>query len=220
MIQWVYERTAAVVPDCWVATDDKRIADAVAGFGGRAVMTSAEHRSGTDRCQEACERIAAETGGTFDVVLNVQGDEPFVAREHLETLMSLFDSPDAEIGTLVRRFAPGDDVFNPNSPKVALSTAGDALYFSRSPIPHLRGADPREWSSLHTYYKHIGLYAYRTDVLARITRLPQGDLEKAESLEQLRWLENGYRIRVGEVENETVAVDTPEDLAKAASLLP
>ncbi len=219
MIQWVCERVAGIVKDCWVATDDRRIADAVRGFGGRVVMTSTEHRSGTDRCAEAYKKIAAETGQSFDVVINVQGDEPFIATEHLTAVKSLFESPEVQIGTLVKPFAEGEDISNPNTPKVVLSLAGDAMYFSRSVIPHLRGTEPGQWAAAHTYYKHIGLYAYRTETLCEITRLPQSPLEVAESLEQLRWLENGYLIRAGIVATETVAVDTPEDLERAAAML-
>ncbi len=220
MIQWVYERISGIVEECWVATDDSRIADAVTGFGGRVVMTSTEHRSGTDRCAEACRKIASETGRDFDVVINVQGDEPFVSAEHIEVVKSLFGAPEVQIGTLVKRFSQDEDIFNPNTPKVVLSRAGDALYFSRSVIPFMRENDlPQSWSLVHAYYKHIGLYAYRTEVLLEITGLPQSSLEIAESLEQLRWLENGYRISAGAVTTETVAIDTPEDLERATALL-
>ena len=219
MIQWVYERVSEVVKDCWVATDDSRIADAVGGFGGRVVMTSDQHRSGTDRCAEAYKKIAAGTEAHFDVVINVQGDEPFIATEHLAAVRSLFESPEVRIGTLVKRFAEGEDISTPNTPKVVLSLTGDAMYFSRSVIPYLRGTIPGQWAAAHTYYKHIGLYAYRTETLCEITRLPQSPLELAESLEQLRWLENGYSIRTGIVTTETVAVDTPEDLERAAALI-
>lgn len=220
MIQWVCERVSGIVEDCWVATDDRRIADTVESFGGRAVMTSAEHRSGTDRCAEAYEKIIGPTGGNFDVVINVQGDEPFISTEHLTVIKSLFDAPEVQIGTLVKRFGAGEDIFNANMPKVVLSLSGDALYFSRSAVPYLRGGRQYEsWSSQHVYYKHIGLYAYLTEVLHEVTRLPQSSLEIAESLEQLRWLENGYRIRAGIVTTETQAVDTPEDMALAEELM-
>ncbi len=214
MIHRVYERVAAHFEHTWVATDDERIARAVRGFGGRVAMTSTEHRSGTDRCVEALAAVECESGIAFDVVVNVQGDEPFVSDEHLTAICSLFDDPATQIGTLVKLFGPGEDIFNPNTPKVAVSAAGEALYFSRSVIPYLRGQEPGEWAAGYPYRKHIGLYAYRSEVLRRIAALPVAELEAAESLEQLRWLENGYRIRVAETTTETVAIDTPEDLEK------
>lgn len=219
MIQRVYERTRQVFDACWVATDDQRIEQAVKAFGGQVVMTSDAHRSGTDRCAEALDKVETLTGEPYDVVVNVQGDEPFIACEHLTTIRSLFDRPDTQIATLVKRFGADEDIFNPNSPKVVVSAAGEALYFSRSVIPYIRNAAREEWPQSHPFYKHIGLYAYRAETLRAITRLPQGTLEKAESLEQLRWLENGYRIAVGLTEAETVAVDTPEDLQRAIELL-
>lgn len=219
MIRRVYERVAGVFEDVWVATDDARIEHAVLDFGGRAVMTSGTHRSGTDRCAEALRLIEGATGQTYDVVVNVQGDEPFVSLEHLDKIRELFGEEGTQIATLVKPFAPQEDVFNPNSPKVVVSADGHALYFSRAAIPYLRDTDPQQWSNDHTYYKHIGLYAYRSDILRRITQLEQGVLEKAESLEQLRWLENGYRIRVAQTMAETVAVDTPADLERVLSML-
>jgi 3-deoxy-manno-octulosonate cytidylyltransferase (CMP-KDO synthetase) len=160
-----------------------------------------------------------QTGVEYDVVVNIQGDEPFVSAEQLGAIRSLFDNPETRIATLVKRFSPDEDVFNPNTPKVVLSQAGEALYFSRSVVPYLRGIEPAEWQSKHGYYKHIGLYAYAVGTLFEITRLPQSTLEVAESLEQLRWLEAGYRIRAGEVSSESVAVDTPADLARAEEIL-
>lgn len=214
MIQHVYERTAQIFAACCVATDDRRIADAVEGFGGCAVMTSPEHRSGTDRCAEALDRYEAAAGTSFDAVINVQGDEPFIAEEHLTALRDAFDDPDAEIATLACLMKPDEDIFNPNAPKVTLTREGYALYFSRSAIPYVRGAEPSRWASLHTYLKHIGIYGYRADILRRLAQLPQGKLEAAESLEQLRWLENGYRIKVGTVTSETMGIDTPADLER------
>ncbi len=214
MIQWVYERTSAHFADTWVATDDNRIFEAVQKFGGRAVMTSDSHKSGTDRIAEALNTIERITDTSYDVVINVQGDEPLIATDHLSTIAALFDDSSTQIGTLVKPFAHDEDVFNPNSPKVVLSTDNRALYFSRSVIPHLRGVEQQEWQGRHTYYKHIGMYAYRAKVLREITRLPQSPLELAESLEQLRWLENGYTIKVGITNIETVSIDTPDDLEK------
>lgn len=214
MIQRVYERTREQFEDCWVATDDKRIYDAVVGFGGNVTMTSENHRSGTDRCAEALDKIEHSMGRSFDVVINVQGDEPLIAHNHLSVVASQFDSPEVQLATLVKPFAAGEDVFNPNWPKVVVSADGYAIYFSRSVVPYVRNAEPDKWQSQHTYYKHIGLYAYRTDVLRQITHLPQSSLELAESLEQLRWIENGYRIKVGVTDVETISIDTPEDLQR------
>ena len=213
MIQHVYERSCSVFGEaCYVATDDTRIERAVQSFGGRVVMTSSAHRSGTDRCAEALAIIERQSGQSFDTVVNIQGDEPFIAREQLEQIRRCFDDPQTQIATLVKPFGPDENIFNPNSPKVVLSAAGDALYFSRSAIPFLRGVQQEEWQQRHTYYKHIGLYAYRSDVLRTITRLAPSSLETAESLEQLRWIENGFRIRTAVTTLESHAIDTPEDL--------
>lgn len=219
MIRRVYEQVQGVLDAVCVATDDVRIADAVRAFGGRAVMTSPDHRSGTDRCYEAyCKQ-----GETFDVVINIQGDEPFIRPAQIETLKACFTEEAIRIATLVKPFdADGDfekTLFNPNTPKVVLDKAGYALYFSRSVIPYMRGRNYTEWLSNHVYYKHIGLYAYRASTLGEITRLPQSPLEKAESLEQLRWLENGYKIKVGITDIETIGIDTPEDMARALAFL-
>ena len=187
-------------------------------FGGKAEMTSTEHRSGTDRCWEAyCKQ-----GKTYDVVVNVQGDEPFIRPAQLEALKRCFDDPETQIATLVKPFAEKDGLEaleNPNSPKVVLDSRSRALCFSRSVIPYLRGVDRSEWLRRHTYYKHIGIYAFRTGVLREVTALPQSPLELAESLEQLRWLENGYRIGVGITDFDTVGIDTPEDLERAERFL-
>lgn len=218
IIQRVYERVARVFPRLCVATDDERIRQAVEAFGGVAVMTSTEHRSGTDRCFEAFCKL----GRNADVVVNVQGDEPFIAESQLRSVMACFDDPSTEIATLVKPFAsdvPFDVVANPNSPKVVVSNDGYALYFSRSVIPYLRGIPTEEWPARHTYLKHIGLYAYRADALERITSLPQGSLEVCESLEQLRWLQAGLRIKVAETSVETIGIDTPQDLEQAERFL-
>lgn len=218
VIQRVYEQVAGVLDEAVVATDDERIYEAVRAFGGRVEMTSTAHRSGTDRCWEAyCKQ-----GRTYDVVVNVQGDEPFIRREQLEALKGCFDNPQTDIATLVKPFAEADGLAaleNPNSPKVVIDAQAQALYFSRSVIPYLRGVPREEWLSRHTFYKHIGIYAFRADVLRAVTSLPQSPLELAESLEQLRWLENGYRIGVGISQVETVGIDTPEDLARAEEFL-
>lgn len=218
VIQRVYEQVSAVVEDAVVATDDERIFAAVEAFGGRVVMTSTEHRSGTDRCYEAYQKL----GKTYDVVINVQGDEPFIAHSQLRAIMSCFDDEQTEIATLVKPFTEEDGIEaleNPNSPKVVVDAASKAIYFSRSVIPYLRGVEREEWLKHHTFYKHIGMYAFRSEALREVTALPQSSLERAESLEQLRWIENGYKIGVGISDVETVGIDTPEDLARAEEFL-
>ena len=215
VIQRVYEQAVSVLPEAYVATDDERIFQAVEAFGGRAVMTRADHKSGTDRIEEAVEKIATDA----DVIINIQGDEPFIQPSQIETLIQLFDDPATQIGTLGKRFETIDAVRNPNSPKIVTDRRGFALYFSRSPIPFVRGKERSEWLANYPFLKHLGIYAYRREVLREVTQLPQGNLEKAESLEQLRWLENGYRIRVGLTDVETVGIDTPEDLKRAEEFL-
>lgn len=218
VIQRVYEQVAGVLDEAYVATDDERIESAVKAFGGKVVMTSVDHKSGTDRCYEACTKI----GGDFDVVVNIQGDEPFIQPSQLNALKACFDDPTAQIATLVKPFSVTDSfeaLENVNSPKVVVNTNWNAIYFSRSIIPYQRNADKLEWLKGHTYYKHIGLYAYRKEVLKEITSIPQSSLEIAESLEQLRWIENGYKIKVGVTEVETIGIDTPEDLARAEEFL-
>ena len=218
VIQRVYEQVAGILDDAYVATDDERIEAAVKAFGGKVVMTSIDHKSGTDRCYEACTKI----GGDFDVVVNIQGDEPFIQPSQLNAVKACFEDPTTQIATLVKPFT-ADEPFavleNVNSPKVVLDAQSRALYFSRSVIPYLRGVERSEWLARHTFYKHIGLYAFRTEVLRAVTALPQSALEKAESLEQLRWLENGYKIGVGVTDAETIGIDTPEDLEKAEAFL-
>lgn len=218
MIQRVYEQVKKAVEEVWVATDDSRIFDAVEAFGGKAVMTSTEHRSGTDRIQEAYTKI----NQPFDVIINVQGDEPFIQPEQIEALKACFDSSAVELATLVKPFKKEDGfdaLFNANSPKVVINKNNEAIYFSRSVIPYIRDVHHTEWLDKHTFYKHIGMYAYRVDVLAEITQLPPSSSEKAESLEQLRWIENGYRIRVGYTDAETIGIDTQEDMEKALRFL-
>ena len=216
VIQRVYEQVSQMVDETYVATDDQRIFDAVEAFGGKVVMTRSDHKSGTDRIEEAVEKI----GGDYDVVVNVQGDEPFIQASQIETVCKCFDDPTTQIATLGKPF--GNDmeaIGNPNSPKIVVDKNGFALYFSRSIIPFVRGKETAEWPSSYPFLKHLGLYAYRRDVLREVTQLPQGMLEKAESLEQLRWLENGYRIRVGLTDTETVGIDTPADLERAEKFL-
>jgi len=215
VIQRVYEQVSSLLDEVYVATDDERIFQAVESFGGRAVMTRTDHKSGTDRIEEVAEKI----GSDADVIINVQGDEPFIQPSQIETLMHLFDAPETQIGTLGKRFETIEGVENPNSPKIVTDNRGFALYFSRSPIPYVRGIDRNLWLEAYPFLKHLGIYAYRREVLREVTQLPQGRLEKAESLEQLRWLENGYRIRVGLTDVETVGIDTPEDLQRAEEFL-
>jgi 3-deoxy-manno-octulosonate cytidylyltransferase (CMP-KDO synthetase) len=215
MIQRVYERASKALDDIIVATDDGRIYDAVKAFGGKVVMTSDKHRSGTDRCEEAF----VKSGSDADVIINIQGDEPFIKATQIETLKQCFDDETVDIATLVKPI-PSDadfeaDLFNPNTPKVVVNRNMEAMYFSRSVIPYIRGEKYTEWLKSHTYYKHIGIYAYRANVLSEITKLPQSSLEKAESLEQLRWLENGYKIKTGVTVEETIGIDTPADMEKA-----
>ena len=218
VIQRVWEQVSSVVDAAVVATDDERIAQAVESFGGRAIMTSPNHKSGTDRCWEAYQKQGEE----FDVVINVQGDEPFIAHSQLRAIMACFEDENTDIATLVKPFAEEDGLSaleNPNSPKVILDNDSCAVYFSRSVIPYLRGVEREDWLKHHTFYKHIGMYAFRRDVLGEVTALPQSTLEKAESLEQMRWLENGYKIGVGISDVETVGIDTPEDLERAEEFL-
>lgn len=219
IIQRVYERVCNLFDAAYVATDDERIYNAVESFGGKAIMTSVNHKSGTDRCWEAVSKVGASE---YDVVVNIQGDEPFVHPSQIEALKLCFENPSTDIATLVKPFekdAPFEVLQNPNSPKVVFDRNMHAMYFSRSIIPYLRGVDQAEWIKNKTFYKHLGLYAYRTNVLEEITKLEQSELEKAESLEQLRWLENGYTIQVGITDIETVGIDTPEDLQRAELFL-
>ncbi|MDP9048819.1 MAG: 3-deoxy-manno-octulosonate cytidylyltransferase [Bacteroidota bacterium] len=209
MIRRVYEQAkkCAQLADVIVATDDERIFNHVTGFGGMAVMTSPDHQSGTDRCAEV-----ALSYPQYDVIINIQGDEPFINPEQITKLAACFNSPNTQIATLIKKVQSKQELVNQNSPKVIVNNLSEAIYFSRSPIPYIRGQAQQNWLRHFTYFKHIGIYGYRADVLHQITKLPVSSLEKAESLEQLRWVENGYKIKVAETELETFAVDTPEDL--------
>ena len=215
IIERVYQQASSIVGEAYVATDDDRIFQAVESFGGKAVMTRNDHKSGTDRIEEAATKIGTDA----DVIINVQGDEPFIQRSQLETVKALFDDEHTQIATLGKPFETMEAAENPNSPKIVCDVNGYALYFSRSVIPFVRGKDRSEWLASFPFVKHIGLYAYRRDVLRQITKLPQSPLEVAESLEQLRWLQNGYRIKVGLTDVETVGIDTPEDLQRAEAFL-
>ena len=218
IIEHVYNQVRKAVDEVVVATDDERIMSVVESFGGRAVMTSTEHQSGTDRCYEALTKV----DGEFDIVINVQGDEPFIQPEQIASLIACFEDADTDIATLVKPFSADDSIEaleNPNSPKVVISRDNKAIYFSRSVIPYKRGVERNEWLNEGRYYKHIGMYAFRAKTLAEVTALEQSPLELSEKLEQLRWLENGYRIGVGITQQETIGIDTPEDLQRAEEFL-
>lgn len=217
IVQWVYEKTASILDDAYVATDDRRIFQCVESFGGKAIMTG-ECKSGTDRCFQAYEELQEKC----DVIINIQGDEPFIHPSQLKLVADCFHDEKTQIATLVQPFSPtaGIDILeNPNSPKVVLDEEGFALYFSRSIIPFLRGIPKEEWLTKHTFYKHIGLYAYRPEVLKAITTLPQSSLEICESLEQLRWIENGYKIKTAVTRDSTIGIDTIADLKQAEEYL-
>lgn len=217
IIQWVYENAKKALDEVYVATDDERIFRAVEAFGGKAVYTSPNHQSGTDRCAEAAQKVAEQL--RFDVVINIQGDEPFIRPEQVEGLKACFDSPETEIATLIKPITNPEEISNINRPKVVINKKNEAMYFSRSPIPFVRDCKPEDWISRNTFFSHIGMYAYRFDILLELTKLPIGVLEKAESLEQLRWLENGYRIKTAKTLFENIGIDTPEDLEQAKRLL-
>ncbi|MBW8326550.1 MAG: 3-deoxy-manno-octulosonate cytidylyltransferase [Prolixibacteraceae bacterium] len=217
IIQWVYENAKKALDDVYVATDDERIYKAVEAFGGKAVYTSPNHQSGTDRCAEAAQKVAKQV--EFDVVINIQGDEPFIRPEQVEGLKACFNSPETEIATLIKPITNAIEITNINRPKVVINKNMEAMYFSRSSIPFVRDSKPEEWISQNEFYSHIGMYAYRYDILLELTKLPIGVLEKAESLEQLRWLENGYRIKTAKTSFENMGIDTPEDLENAKKFL-
>ncbi len=215
MIMRVYEQASKAFAHVYVATDDKNIFEHVKLFGGNVVITSNTHKSGTDRCAEALVLISKELNKQFDVVVNIQGDEPFIEPEQLKLLVSLFKSAGTQISTLVKKITKFDEIFDINKPKVVLDNKKYAIYFSRFPIPFLKNIPEKDWLQKGNYYKHIGLYAYKASVLQEITKLKSSFLENSESLEQLRWLENGYKISVEITEIETISIDTPEDLEKA-----
>lgn len=218
ILQRVYERVMVVFDSVVVATDDERIANHVESFGGRVVMTGTHHQSGTDRCFEAYQKI----GEQADVVVNVQGDEPFIATSQLEQLKACFSEATTQIATLIKPFTESDSwesLSNPNTPKVVVNDRFEAMYFSRSVIPFVRGVAQNEWLQKHTFYKHIGLYAYRAEVLERLVTSPQSTYEKIESLEQLRWLQANYKIQTAITTEETIGIDTPEDLERAKAFL-
>jgi len=219
IIGHVYAKSSLALKWIYVATDDQRIADEVRHFGGNVVLTSPNHRSGTDRCAEALGIIEKETSVKFDVVINIQGDEPFIQPVQIKQLADLFEDPVSQITTLIKKISSAEDIFDPNKPKVVIDNNGFALIFSRSPVPYLRGISKEDWPGEFTFYKHIGIYGYRADVLREIKDLPPSETEIAESLEQLRWLSNGYKIKTAITSHESIGIDTPEDLEKAKKLI-
>ncbi|TCD10466.1 3-deoxy-manno-octulosonate cytidylyltransferase [Pedobacter frigidisoli] len=216
MIQRVYEQAfkAKSLSKVVIATDDERIADEVKRFRGEFVFTASHHQSGTDRCAEVIEQFPE-----FDIVINIQGDEPFIEPAQIDLLASCFIEEKVQLATLIKPIQSQESIYNPNSPKVVIDVNGRAMYFSRSPIPFIRNGEPGVWAEKHQFYKHIGIYGYRTESLKAITKLPPSSLELAESLEQLRWIENGFYIQTKITDLETVAIDTPEDLLKLNKLI-
>jgi 3-deoxy-manno-octulosonate cytidylyltransferase (CMP-KDO synthetase) len=213
MIQRVYEQASKAMDEVWVATDDQRIFEAVQEFGGRVVMTSDTHRSGTDRCAEAVLKVSELTGKDFDVVVNIQGDEPFMQPDQIELIMAGFNKDTTtEIATLIQPILRNEEIFKPDMVKVVLDHHSNAIYFSRSPIPHQFGVDESKWIENFTFYGHIGLYAYRNDILQKLSKLTESKLEKSESLEQLRWLENGFHIKTQVTHYDSFGIDTLADL--------
>jgi len=219
IIRHVYEKSKLALEWVYVATDDQRIFDEVKQFGGNAVMTSSSHRSGTDRCAEALEIIEKEANRKFSAVINIQGDEPFIQPVQISQLAGLLADPASQIATLVKKISNPEDIFDPNKPKVVLDINGYALIFSRSPVPYIRGMAMEDWPGDFTFYKHIGIYGYQADVLRKITILPSSETEIAESLEQLRWLTGGYKIKTAITSHESIGIDTPEDLEKAKKMI-
>lgn len=216
MIQRVYEQAQKALEEVWVATDDERIVKAVKDFGGNVVMTSQDHRSGTDRCAEAARKAAELTGRQYDVVVNIQGDEPFMQPHEIGLIRECFTgSPDTEIATLIQPILVNEDIFRPDMVKVILDNQSNAIYFSRSPIPHIFGIDESKWLENYPFYGHVGLYAYRYSVLQELAKLTEVLVEKVESLEQLRWLEHGFKIKTNITDSDNFGIDTPEDLEKA-----
>lgn len=209
MIQRVYNQAkhASALSEVIVATDDQRIFDHVKSFAGNVMMTNKDHQSGTDRCAEIVQNVQG-----FDIAINIQGDEPFIDPQQINLLVSCFENQHTQIATLVRKADSYEELFNENKPKVVLNKNGQAIYFSRQAIPFLRGVKKEDWLSHRPYYNHIGIYGYRVDVLKQLTSLPLSDLETMESLEQLRWIDNGYSVQTAISNHSNDAIDTPEDL--------
>jgi len=211
MIRRVYEQASksTLLNDVVVATDDQRIVEEVKSFGGKYVLTASNHQSGTDRCAEVIAKLPE-----FDTVINIQGDEPFIAPEQIDLIAQCFEDSQVQLATLIKTITSKEELFNKNIPKVILNSSGEAIYFSRQTIPYLRNVDQDDWLDAYPFYKHIGIYGYTTKTLLAITKLQPSGLELAENLEQLRWLENGYKIKTKITEFETLAIDTPEDLKR------
>jgi 3-deoxy-manno-octulosonate cytidylyltransferase (CMP-KDO synthetase) len=216
MILRVYDQAllSEVFRDVIVATDDKRIYDHVESAGYHVVMTSSAHRSGTDRCLEALKIIEKQPGKSFDHIINIQGDEPFIHPEQIRKVAAVLTSSEAPIASLAKLISRREEIFNPNVVKVVFDKNMDAIYFSRSAVPYLRDVQETQWTRKKAHYKHIGIYGYRSETLREICRMPESVLEKLESLEQLRWLEHGIRIKIDITDMESISVDTPEDLLK------
>ncbi|MDX2301736.1 MAG: 3-deoxy-manno-octulosonate cytidylyltransferase [Microscillaceae bacterium] len=216
MVQRVYERASLSqkLDQVIVATDDQRIYEHLLAIGGQVMMTSPNHQTGTDRCAE----VAAAKGLDFEVIINIQGDEPFIAPEQIDELAVLFDDPSTEIATLAKKIDSYEELIDEKEAKVVLNDHSEALYMSRSPIPYLRGVAMAHWHEQRDFYKHIGIYGFRSKILANIPKLPQAQAELAEGLEQLRWLAH-YKIKVGITLHETFAIDTAEDLKQVKKYL-
>ncbi|MFN8256998.1 MAG: 3-deoxy-manno-octulosonate cytidylyltransferase [Bacteroidales bacterium] len=212
MIQRVFEQSKKALDNVFVATDDQRIADEVNRFGGQVVMTRSDHKSGTDRCAEALFNIESLLLEKFDVVVNIQGDEPFIQVKQIMDVTSCFNDPDVQIATVIKKITTQDALLNPNNPKVVLNLNNEAIYFSRSIIPFIVNTEVSNWLEKTTFYEHLGLYAYKSEVLRQITKLPPSVLEISESLEQNRWIENAFRIKVVLTDYENISIDTQEDL--------
>ncbi|MGW8314772.1 MAG: 3-deoxy-manno-octulosonate cytidylyltransferase [Bacteroidales bacterium] len=217
VVQWVYETASKVFPHLVVATDDRRISETVEGFGGKAVMTSSSHPSGTDRCAEALHLVTRASDGPFTHVVNIQGDEPLIRKEHLSLLKQCMLESEHDIATLIRPLEDQDELDSPHVVKAVVDKSYRALYFSRASIPYQR--DRGTASDRIPLYAHLGLYAFRTEILEQVVLLPRSPLEIAESLEQLRWLENGYSIQTAITRYHARGVDTPEDLELLRSKL-
>jgi 3-deoxy-manno-octulosonate cytidylyltransferase (CMP-KDO synthetase) len=215
MIQRVCEQAwKSKLDDVVVATDDIRIADEVLKFGGKYVMTDPRHQSGTDRCCEAVQMLEEQ----YDAVINIQGDEPFIDPRHIDLLVDMISRDDTQLASLVKRVEDAEDLFGSTKVKVVMDKTGKALYFSRNPIPFMQNVAHEKWMQKGRFYQHIGIYAYKTETLHQIAKMQPSALEQAESLEQLRWLENGLSIRMAVVAGESISIDTPDDLAKAREL--
>ncbi len=216
MIERVFRQAAKsnLLTQVIVATDHEAIEEKVKSFGGEVCLTDPRHPSGTDRCAE----VLAKMNLSCDAVINIQGDEPFIDPRQIDLLCTCFDDPRTDLATLIKQIISNDVLFNPNSPKVVVDREHFAIYFSRHPVPYVRGVSEEMWLTKHTFYQHVGIYGYRPQILKKITALPPSSLEKAESLEQLRWLENGLKIKTAKTTFETISIDTPEDLEKIRAL--